>query len=146
MPIRPSISPEKALTDILNVGLATERYRRWTLAEIARNFFPAVNTGQYLIHYDDSGRPIAFLTFASFSDSVSKKLEETGKTPPQQLWNSGGNLWMMDFASPYIDARKLASGIRKLDLFKGKTAKGFRRDLRGKITRISEWKLPGASD
>jgi cytolysin-activating lysine-acyltransferase len=83
-------------------------YARMPLRHLGERFIYPMSIGQGRIFKDRNGKPFGILSYAWLSDELSEKMKQQGpfELRPED-WNSGGNLWFMEFAAPYGGTRKM---------------------------------------
>jgi hemolysin-activating ACP:hemolysin acyltransferase len=95
-----------AFGSIVSVLLHSPNHRNMTVAAIEATIVPAVVTGQYSmveLTLKDKGvsKPVAFLTWGSFSDTIDSELQTSPETQfPEKPsdWKSGDIIWIVDAA------------------------------------------------
>ena len=90
------------LETALHIFALSDHHRGFTVAQLERVLFPALELRQYRIYSDDS-IPAAFVSWGFLSDEASHKLKKQGESRflmPED-WVSGYNVWIMDLICPY---------------------------------------------
>lgn len=95
-----------------------------------------LNLGQYRIYYNSKNLPIAFVSWASLSDMVSEKYEKGDYLLQDNEWNSGENLWLIDFISPFGNPKKVFLDLYNNVFGHKKSAKFIRRNLNGSFRKV----------
>jgi hemolysin-activating ACP:hemolysin acyltransferase len=71
-------------------------YPTWRIWEVNRQIVPAIKSHQAIVIHHD-GAPVGFATWAWLSEADGLLYCQTGR-PVQTPWNTGDQLWMIDFA------------------------------------------------
>lgn len=91
----------------------TDLYKNHTVADLKRTLFPPVKLGQYRI-YLKSGKPHAFVSWAYLSPEVREGfISRTRQLQPED-WNSGDELWFINFIAPYGGVRSIIRDLYKI--------------------------------
>lgn len=94
-----------AFASIVRIMLRSPRHRQLPIAALAQRVLPAVRARQFFIAQHRHARsgvssPLGFVTWASVSDELSRRLEVVDGQNDTALtvkdWHSGNNIWMLD--------------------------------------------------
>ncbi|NLS17305.1 toxin-activating lysine-acyltransferase [Rhizobium sp. P40RR-XXII] len=128
----------EALGSMAFLTLQSPLHRRWLLADLERNFVPALKTGQCKIYFFGPDNPKAFVTWTLVDDVTHLKLMSDGLTPDESKWASGDNLWFIDVVAPHGDAAMVIRDLRQ-NHFSGQNGYSIKRNPDGSINRIKKW-------
>lgn len=86
--------------------------RREKLGDIYMELWPPIVLGQISFLYDSLGRAVAFATWAFLTEEVEQLFLGTHDYRLDiSEWNEGDRLWIMNFFSPYGNARDLCKKL-----------------------------------
>ncbi len=88
--------PEKALGIFVAICIERDAYQDWTIQGISRLFLPPIRLAQYGVIVDGSNN-VGFFTWALLSKEASEYIKKTREDPRPYEWNSGQELWVIDF-------------------------------------------------
>ncbi|WP_439500235.1 toxin-activating lysine-acyltransferase [Bosea sp. (in: a-proteobacteria)] len=135
-----SISHFEALGMMTELALHSPLHRNWSIADIGRNFLPALRVGQCKIYFDERRSPISFVTWALVDDACHEALRLRGETPAHDRWASGARLWFIDVVAPFGDARHLIRDLQRNHFAHLDRAHAVRRHIDGSFKRIQTWR------
>ena len=131
------ISPQersRLIGDFIHVMLGSEMYRSYDIDDIEKVIFPAINLNQFRI-YHKNNYAIAFVTWAKLSKEIEKKyiIDDINLSPED--WNSGEEVWAMDFSAPYGHAKQVILDLKN-NIFPNVKAKALKVDKKGNIRTV----------
>lgn len=124
------------LGDVSALFLNSKYHQQFRLSEMWRVVGMPLNLGQYRIYYNSKNLPIAFVSWARLSDEVSEKYEKGNYRLQDSEWNSGENLWLIDFISPFGNGKKVFLDLYKNIFGNEKSAKFIRREVNGSMKKV----------
>ena len=133
------ISLLESLGAMTALALSSPLHCGWAVSALGLNFMPALRAGQCKIYFDE-GEPRAFATWALVDEERDRDLRTLGRTPPPDLWSSGGNLWLIDVVAPFGGSRRVVRDLRRNHFADFAVAYAVRRNPDGSVKRISEWR------
>lgn len=81
-----------------------------------------ISKEQFRLYKDKEGKPVGLILWAYVNDEVDKRLRMgIGKLGFDE-WNSGNNLWIIDFIAPFGGSDKMIEELKET-VFKGKNFK-----------------------
>ncbi len=81
-----------------------------------------ISKEQFRLYKDKEGKPVGLVLWAFVNEEVNKKLQMgIGKLGFNE-WNSGDNLWIIDFIAPFGGENKILDELKQT-VFKGKNFK-----------------------
>jgi cytolysin-activating lysine-acyltransferase len=132
------ISPAEAIGHMVGLCAFSGNYLNWSISDIGRLFIPPVLAGQCKLYFE-SGRCVAFATWAYLSEEWSQRVQNNYDDPDPDQWTSGDCLWIMDMVAP----GRGVSTTRDLqkNVFRHRTEPGYalRRDETGAVRKIAKW-------
>lgn len=129
--------PEKKaqiIGDFVNVMLGSKMYRRYDIEDIEAVFFPAIYLNQFRI-YHQNNQAIAFVTWAKLSKEIEREYIINNKNLTIDEWNSGDNIWAMDFSAPYGHAKEVIKDLKD-NIFPNTEAKALKVDKEGNVRTV----------
>ena len=100
--------------EVMNVYLGSKYHSSSSLVELFAWIMPAIHFNQFRM-YHQGGRPIAWVTWA-----LMKEAEGTAYVTANQdfdftpeTWQSGDQIWFIDFIAPYGHALKVAYDLKR---------------------------------
>ena len=118
------------LGDILFLVAHSQMHHHFKMHKIKTIFIPPVRYGQYRVFYMDS-KPYGFGTWAWVSDEILHKLQNENYLLEPNEWQSGKNLWLADWVSPFGKTREMVKAMK--DYLKKNDAKDV---------NIAQWYRP----
>lgn len=113
------------------------QYRRYTLEDLERLLLPPIVLGQCKLYLDEDNKPLAFCSWARLSEGARDGfLARTRKIQPDD-WNSGDELWFMDFIAPNGNVRGIIEDLYKLH--PGQVGHFARSHGTGKVQRVGRF-------
>lgn len=130
---QPSQAPHKLLEGlgaIVSVLIKSPSHNEKSLASLDAAILPAVATGQFAIaqatiRNTGVSKPVAFLTWANFSDEVDAALQKTIDMPfPKQPneWRGGNVVWITEAAGESKHVMRLIEHHRRT-IWRGRTVR-----------------------
>ena len=107
--------------------------QRYLKAEI----LPPLKLGQAINYVDESGDPLAFVSWAWLACDVEKEIADTGRGVTEEEWNSGPQLFCNDWISSQTSVRTIVKDVRSR--FFGNSASSLRRFKNGTVRRTNRW-------
>jgi cytolysin-activating lysine-acyltransferase len=125
------ISVESTIGAISILAMKSQTHKYLFLSDYEWLILPAIATKQFALFRGKQNEPIAFISWASVSKQVEKRLtDKTSKLQPAD-WNSGDIIYIIDIICPFGPSKDL---LRQLNgkQFKGKDVKVLRPKAKGK--------------
>ncbi len=123
-------------------GLSTY-HQKFTAGHIMAYVVPALKSSQFKIYYKGI-KPIGYVSWAFLSDETEKKYQKGDYVLRMDDFNSGKNLWLTEFVTPYDDKdhkdRNMISEDLKNNIFSDKEAKVLIRNNDGTVKKIFQGK------
>ncbi|MEL7214345.1 MAG: toxin-activating lysine-acyltransferase [Pseudomonadota bacterium] len=119
------------------------RHKHRTARQMEDAFLRPAKLGLTRIWRDGSGAPAAAMTFAYLDSPREALLQEGRALVSDEDWMSGNNLWVIDFLSPFTNARKLLLHFAKKGTG-GRVFSYLRHDLDGNVRHHSTCAPDGA--
>lgn len=128
------------LGELTTLMLTSPLHSKFIIEDIQLNFLPAIQCNQYRLYRNAKNHPIGLVTWAFLSDEKSRAYEkqETSVLPPD--WQSGNNLWFIDFIVPHGHVKSIVKDLKAQPTMKGKTAKSLRFDADGNYIKTHTWR------
>lgn len=108
---QPIYQESNYLGDILYLVAHSPTHHHFKMHKVKKIFFPPVKLGQYRIFYFNS-KPFGVCTWAWVSDDILHKLKHEGYLIQPDDWQSGKNLWLADWVSPFGKTREMVRSMR----------------------------------
>lgn len=108
---QPTYREHNYLGDILFLVAHSQMHHHFKMHKVKKIFIPPVKLGQYRIFYMNS-KPSAVCTWAWVSDEILHKLQNEGYLIQPEDWQSGKNLWLADWISPFGRTREMVRSMR----------------------------------
>ncbi|MBJ7308926.1 toxin-activating lysine-acyltransferase [Rugamonas sp. CCM 8940] len=103
---------------------------------------PAIRHRQIIFAFDAFGAPAGFVIWATLAEDVERRLlDDPSSTLHESEWNEGDRLWILSFVSPFGDAAKMASHIRRTFFHHHAAAYSLRRSPKGRQSNVVVWKF-----
>ena len=126
------ISVESTLGAISILAMKSTTHKYIFLSDYEWLILPAIATKQFALFRSSKNEPIAFISWASISDEVEKRLtDKSGKLQPAD-WKSGNNIYIIDIISPFGPSKDLLKQLNDKQ-FKGKDVKILRPKKEGGV-------------
>ena len=128
-----SLDNKNFVGDVLSLIALSNFYHHWKMHKIKKVFVPPLQIGQFRIWYHNS-QPCGFCSWAWVSDEVLERLQDGGYLLEPQDWQSGKNLWIADWISPFGRTREMVRSMRHY------VTKTFGTNIKGQWFRPSKGK------
>ena len=137
-----SENPHKILGSATWLAMQSEFYNNWKLQDLKGHFLPPIELGQCII-FHKGNTPIGFVSWALFDESAEAAWRDKTRLLNLEDWQSGDQLWFIDFIAPFGGVRKMVRAVR--NKFYGQKSHGqiawsLRQNIKGEIIKISLWK------
>ena len=120
--------------DFIQIMMGSSLHRKYDLDDFSHVMLPAINLNQFRIYHRNK-QPVAFVTWAYLSKEAEHKfIVEDGNLAPDD-WNSGPELWAIDFTAPFGDAKKVIIDLKN-NIFPDKCAKALKVDKDGNVRTV----------
>ena len=129
--------------EITSLLMLSKVHRKLQVRDIADMILPPVLLNQYRIYRNAKGQPIAFVTWARFSENAEKSYLSGQKVLSREDWKSGDFVYVTDFIAPYGHARKIVRDLLA-NVFPNEEVKALRFIEQGK-SRPNIWKFYGVN-
>ena len=122
----------------------SQLHREWSIKAQARLIIPAIAFKQFHLILDSNNLPVAYCSWAWLSDEKENEfIRRCGFIDPKS-WNSGENLWIIDYISPFSLGYTQQLNQALARMFPDKIARALRvktGDTTGKIVSFRGPKL-----
>ena len=108
----------------------------WSTRLMSRNTIPPISLGQYEILHGNDGIPVAYASWAYFSEDAELRYIRDPSLIRLEDWNSGDRLWFVDYVSPFSVKHTLALKSVLRERFSDRFARGLRVTPGGKTGRV----------
>jgi cytolysin-activating lysine-acyltransferase len=116
------ISVESTLGAISILAMKSQTHKYLFLSDYEWLILPAIATKQFALFRGKQNEPVAFISWASVSKQVEKRLtDKTSKLQPAD-WKSGDNTYIIDIICPFGPSKGLLKQLNEKQ-FKGKNVK-----------------------
>ena len=129
-----SQSRHALIGEITSLLMCSSLHCQYQIDDIGRVILPAIHCNQFRL-YHQQGQPIALITWAWMSDQVAHRYVHDAQTLRPQDWQSGNQLWVMDFCAPFGHARAIMHEL-KHKLYPTAIAKGLRVNAKGQCKGV----------
>jgi cytolysin-activating lysine-acyltransferase len=99
--------------DIISLMAHSSIHKNWSLSEIIRVTVPPLMLNQCRV-FKKNGKPIAYISWAFFNEASVKAYIKGTRKLQLSDWNSGKELWAMDFIAPFGDVAKIIRKCKKV--------------------------------
>lgn len=116
-------------------------HRRWTIGDVERLILPPINHDQSLFAVRD-GVHVALATWALFSEESRLVFVNQLRPLGEQDWQSGRQLWVIDFIGPFGLVPKTAQLLKEYLCNRypeNQEAFAIRYKDYGRVRRLSRW-------
>jgi cytolysin-activating lysine-acyltransferase len=127
----------------IRLMILSDLHRRWTVSDLDRLIVPPIEMGQCLFAIKERS-PIAFVSWALFSEEVSMVFANHMRPLRREDWQSGTQLWIIDFIGtfgfvPEIVQMLREYGKQRYPCDSGAFAFAIRYKDRNRVRRLSRW-------
>ncbi|WP_107671196.1 toxin-activating lysine-acyltransferase [Cyanothece sp. BG0011] len=139
----PSIVVEKHLQmigSLTHLMMSSKLHQRYQIIDISGRFLPSLIHNQFRYCEMDS-KPLGFVNWAWLSDEVEEKFKTGKYVLKLDEWQSGNNLWFLEFIAPFGHANLMIKDLRNNILPKGTPAKSLRIRPDGTLRSIAHWRV-----
>ncbi len=129
------------LGTVVRLMTLSDLHKRWTVSDLDRLIMPPMETGQCLFAIKEVA-PIAFVSWALFSEEVSMIFANRMRPLRKGDWHSGDQLWIVDFIGPFGFVPEIVRMLKEyLKQRYPRNARAFaiRYKERGRVRRLSRW-------
>ncbi|MDA7965356.1 toxin-activating lysine-acyltransferase [Ruegeria sp.] len=136
-----SVDPDvmKQFGEICFLVTQSQLHRNMAFKQIEARLFHPLRIGQGRVFSQGANKPIAYVSWAFVSDEVDAALMKDPNAIRPDEWNSGHNLWFMEFIAPYGRVREMVAYLDQ-HLFNAVSyAKLHRVDANGQQKRIARY-------
>jgi cytolysin-activating lysine-acyltransferase len=127
--------------EITLLMMVSKVHRKMQIRDIADIVLPFINLDQFMIYRNGVKRPVAFITWAYFSEEVEKEYLNGKAVLSEKELNSGKIIYMTDFIAPYGHAKRIIKELRT-SIFPHAEVKALRLTEQGE-RRKKLWKFHG---
>jgi cytolysin-activating lysine-acyltransferase len=135
-----------ALAHFRRIGCALELFvqsedhrNHFMAAKLEWDLLPALTRKQAKIYFDANDQPTALVTWAFFSDEVLQKVIDEDYDFEGDEWNSGTNVFVHDWISPYGNIREIMFDMAN-NVFPDNVVIGLRRNPEDETIRhVGRW-------
>lgn len=131
-------SVAQILGEVMQLFLASEKHSDATLKELRSSVLPPVSLNQFRIYRDSQGIAVGWVCWAYFSEQNAKDYMAGDFDFNLEAWNSGEQLWFVDYIAPFGHALKMAEDL-KHNVFPDKVAFAPQLDEKGGIHRVRKY-------
>ncbi|MEQ1600441.1 MAG: toxin-activating lysine-acyltransferase [Methylophilaceae bacterium] len=86
----------------------SQKHRELPLHMLSTLLLPALKNQQYIL-VSEHGKPVFYLSWANLSaDAESRYIKNPSFTMPQDDWNSGDRMWILDWVAPFGHTREMS--------------------------------------
>ncbi len=110
--------------------LASKLHSEYQINDVGAVFLPPIHLNQFRI-YRSKGRPLGLVTWARLTDEVEAKYLSGEYNLQPKDWNSGTQLWCIDFVAPFGHAKEILKDLRT-NIFPNEVGKAVRIDKAGR--------------
>ncbi len=140
------LSAPQALWHICDICIKKNSYTNWTLLDIRRLFMTPSEYGNYIVVFEvvkNERVAVAFCTWAWVDDKVDAGIRNSYLDPQRSEWQSGANLWIIDFVSPAKYTHVIIRFLIKSVFINCPTSHAYslKRDKGGIVQKIGKWAL-----
>ena len=124
------------------LGFATQlligcERRGFRIASLWAFLWPAIRLNQIAFSYNSVGRPIAFVTWAFLTETVSAEVErDCDRLLHLDEWNEGADLWIMDVVAPCGGAAALLRQVARDRFTRHNRIRAVRRLATGEFVKM----------
>lgn len=86
-------------------------HQSWSIRSIHQWVLPAIKHNQFLIYYERQ-KPVGVVTWAMLSKEVEKKFALNTRSLHPNDWQSGDQLWGLDFIAPFGHAKDILKDLK----------------------------------
>lgn len=108
----------------------------WSAQLMTRNVIPPISLGQYKIIQDKKGVPVAYASWAFFSEEAEFRYIAKPSQIQLQDWNSGDRMWFIDYVSPFSVRHTLHLKSLLRDQFPDRFARALRVTPKGRTGKV----------
>jgi cytolysin-activating lysine-acyltransferase len=126
---------------VIQLMMLSSLHRRWTIGDVERLIVPSIEYEQSLFAVMDKV-PVAFASWALFSEESRLAFVNQLRPLNKQDWQSGKQLWVIDFIGPFGLVPKAAQLLKQYlcDRYpENKEAFAIRYKDHGRVRRLSRW-------
>lgn len=127
-----------AVVDLMS---RSQQHRRFTIRDVMRVLVPPIETGQCYMYRQD-GKMRGFVSWAWFADDVERSFVAGTRLIQPSDWQSGTNLWLIDFIAPHGHAKRIVQHLSRS--FPGQSGKALRYRGASSTRRVSSWRFPAS--
>lgn len=128
----------RLLGEVLWLLMNSRVHSPYTIEEVKLAVLIPIEKGQAVL-FRDGDRPVGFVSWAWLSDEVAERYARTTKPIGPAEWDSGKNLWFMDFIVPFGQAREIVRHLREVR-FPDHVAKSLRFDPPRRFRGVRHWR------
>jgi cytolysin-activating lysine-acyltransferase len=128
---------------VVSICVRSGAYLSWTIEAISRIFMPPISLGQCAV-FADGSELSGFATWAFLDNESHNALFKHYEEPPEDRWNSGNVLWIMDLVSTHRQTTKIARNLQHHILRNvncGSHAMALRRTADGTVRKTARFPL-----
>ena len=129
----------RLLGEVTSLLMSSDLHKQYKFSDLVYFFLTPIHLNQFRIYKNTQGKPVGLVTWAFLSDEIEKKYMSMKYNLAAKDWNSGKNLWFIDFLAPYGDMKMVAKDLRN-NIFPNHRGKSVKMDATGRIKGIGEWK------
>lgn len=108
-----SWSEAEALGSAVWLWMHSATHRNFPLHTLSALLLPAIKHRQFVLA-SEAGRPVFYLAWANLSAEAEQRyLQNHPIHMPDQDWNSGERMWVLDLVAPFGHARKLVRLLQR---------------------------------
>ena len=101
----------------------SQTYGHWQMDKVIQTFVPPIAHKQAMV-FRNKGKLVALVTWAWVSDQALDELKSGSRRIQLDDWQSGENLFFVDFIAPYGDVPKVMRHV--LQRFRNQRKKGLK--------------------
>ena len=103
----------QALGAIVWLWMNSAAHRDFPLHALNAVLLPAIKQRQFIL-VSQQGRPVFFTSWANFSlEAQSRYLKQSPLLMPEQDWNSGDRMWLLDWIAPFGHTRAMTRLLQR---------------------------------